>query len=79
MSPRIADAEYLKDYTVKILFKNGEEKICNLEFLIKRFGKIKNKNLFRQFSIDSGGIGISWNDDIDISENELYKVGKKNE
>jgi len=32
--------------------------------------------LFEQVKVDTGGFGISWNDDIDLSCDELYINGK---
>ena len=32
-------------------------------------------NLFHQVKVDVGGYGISWNDDIDLSSNELWDNG----
>ena len=38
--------------------------------------KLSNvKGLFEQVQVDSGGYGISWNDDIDLSCNELWENG----
>jgi len=37
---------------------------------------LKNKTLFEQAEVDIGGYGVSWNDDIDISEYELWSIGK---
>ena len=31
--------------------------------------------LFQQVKVDAGGYGISWNDDIDLSCDELYYNG----
>jgi hypothetical protein len=31
---------------------------------------------FKSAHVDAGGYGISWNDDIDISEYELWNNGK---
>jgi hypothetical protein len=33
--------------------------------------------LFEQVKVDSGGFGISWNDDIDLSCNELYTKSRQ--
>ena len=32
--------------------------------------------LFEQAQVDNGGYGVSWNEDIDISEYELWDMGK---
>ena len=64
-------------YILIVQFNNGITKEIDLsqkaneEFYID----IKNKDLFEQVRIDAGGYGISWNDDIDMSEFELWNTG----
>lgn len=35
------------------------------------------QGLFEQVKVDAGGYGISWNDEIDLSCNELYENGER--
>lgn len=37
----------------------------------------KNEAFFKSVKVDSGGYGVSWNDDIDLSEYELWVNGKE--
>jgi hypothetical protein len=39
------------------------------------FYPLKNPAFFRNFIIDSGGYALVWNEDIDISEYELWQNG----
>lgn len=39
------------------------------------FNDLKNEDLFHE--VDVGGYGIIWNDDIDISCDELFENGKQ--
>jgi hypothetical protein len=39
------------------------------------FAKLQNPSFLKNFQIDSGGYGLVWNEDIDISEYELWKNG----
>ena len=41
----------------------------------EKYLDLKNKVLFAQAKVDAGGYGVSWNDDIDISEYELWNIG----
>ena len=43
----------------------------------KFYFDIKDKNLFEKVQIDTGGYGISWNDDVDMSEFELWNIGNE--
>ncbi|MBQ4463666.1 MAG: DUF2442 domain-containing protein, partial [Eubacterium sp.] len=33
--------------------------------------------LFNQVKVDSGGYGVSWNDQIDLECNDLWEYGEK--
>ena len=39
------------------------------------FEVLKNDAFFKSVQADSGGYGISWNDDADLSEYELWTNG----
>ena len=41
------------------------------------FKKLENKELFNSVEVDVGGYGIIWNDEIDISCDELFENGKQ--
>ena len=43
------------------------------------FSKFKNiRGLFEQVKVDDGGYGVSWNDEIDLSCDELWENGYEN-
>ncbi|MCU0545116.1 MAG: DUF2442 domain-containing protein [Oscillatoriaceae cyanobacterium Prado104] len=39
------------------------------------FAPLRNPGLFRNFTVESGGYALVWNEDIDISEYELWQNG----
>ncbi|WP_211285160.1 DUF2442 domain-containing protein [Sporomusa acidovorans] len=43
----------------------------------ERFGILRDRGFFKAVQVDGGGFGISWNDDVDLSENELWTKGKE--
>lgn len=43
----------------------------------KIFADLKDINLFNSAEVDIGGYGVIWNDDIDISCDELFENSKK--
>ena len=45
-------------------------------FHLGRFQLIHNDAFFKSVKVDSGGYGISWNDDVDLSEYELWVNGE---
>ena len=69
----------LLDNKLLIYFQNGEIKHYDVTPLFnkwKPFNALKtNKNLFNSVKIETGGYGISWNDEIDLSCEELYQNG----
>jgi len=68
------------NYILKVYFENGEIKYYDLNPLFTKwsiFQDLKSiKGLFDKVKVDLGGYGVSWNDEIDISCNELYYNGK---
>lgn len=50
-----------------------------MEPLIKShpaFALLRDHDFFCRVRVDAGGYGISWNDDIDLSSNEVYEHGE---
>lgn len=69
----------LDNYKLLVHFWNGVTKIYNINSLFKKwpaFQTLKDKKLFNEVIVDEGGYGVSWNDDIDLSCNELWENGK---
>lgn len=76
--PHIANAEYIKDYIVKIKFDNGIVKIVDIEPYTKRggvFSVLKDKDYFKRFFIDLNT--ICWPNGADIAPERLYEIGKE--
>ena len=69
----------LPGYILSVAFDNGEQKEYDVKPLIGKwdvFSALVDINgLFEQVKVDAGGYGVSWNDDIDLSCNELYDNG----
>jgi hypothetical protein len=40
------------------------------------FAPLKNPSFFKNVKVETGGYAVYWNDNIDISEYELWKNGK---
>lgn len=69
----------LENFKLLVEFENSVKKCYDVGKLFNKYEDFKAlstiKNLFEQVQVDVGGYGISWNDDIDLSCNELYKNG----
>ena len=76
--PRIKTVEVIVHNQLLICFKNGVEKLYDCTLLLSRpqFHFLKDPAFFRTVRVDTGGYGISWNDDIDLSEYELWTNGQ---
>lgn len=79
MFHRIKEVMPLRDYQLVIVFESGEKKRYNVNPLFTKWDTFQTlatvKGLFEQVKVDTGGYGISWNDEIDLSCNELYHNG----
>lgn len=74
---KIKSVVVLDDYKLVVLFSNGIVKNVDFKNIIKEpfYEDLQDKILFNQVVVDTGGYGVSWNDDIDMSEYELWNIG----
>lgn len=75
--PRIRSVVPLDNTRLLVCFDNGVEKIYDCELLLQRpaFALLNTPAFFRAVKVDPGGYGVSWNDNLDISEYELWCNG----
>lgn len=67
------------NYKLIVQFSEGVTKIYDMNKLIENnpiFKPLKNNELYYEVKVDIGGYGIVWNEDIDISCDELFENGK---
>ena len=76
-TPKILSVQAVEDRKLLVKFVNGIEKIydCNPLLCLEMFEVLKNDAFFKAVKVDAGGYGISWNDDTDLSEYELWTNG----
>ena len=73
---KIISVKYIIDYKLEVCFSNGERKVANFEFFLKKskhesINKFLNKNKFKKVTLDSGF--LSWNDgEMEISASSVY-------
>ena len=77
MFPKIKSIQPLEGKKLLVIFDNDVKKIydCVCLFSEDVFYPLKDEALFRNVKIDPGGYGISWNEEIDLSEAELWISG----
>lgn len=75
--PHVVEAEYIKDYMIKLRFDDGSVKIVDLEPYTKRggvFSSFSNKEFFKTFYIDLNT--LCWPNGADIAPERLYEIGQ---
>jgi len=76
--PKINSIKPLEDMKLFVTFRNGVNKVYDVKHLIDEypdFEILRNPSIFNMVKVDSGGCGVSWNDNIDFPENELWVNG----
>ncbi len=80
MFHRIAHVKALPDLILWVEFSDRKQVCYRLSALLEtipQFRDLENiPGLFELVQIDPGGYGVSWNDDLDLSAEELYSNGK---
>lgn len=76
--PRIKSVEPIGNMKLLVHFDNDIDKTYDCAFLLSRhqFHLLKIPAFFRAVRVDTGGYGISWSDNLDLSEYELWINGK---
>ena len=77
--PKILSVYPQKDKNLLVKFTNGVEKTYNCKKILQldSFELLNNEAFFKAVKVDAGGYGVSWNDDLDLSEYELWTEGVK--
>jgi len=76
-TPKILSVQPVKGKKLLVKFVGGTEKIydCSPLLHLEVFQLLKNEAFFKAVKVDTGGYGISWNDEVDLSEYELWTRG----
>lgn len=75
---KIKDVSALPGLKLSVQFANGTTKIYDVSPLERRFPAFKaleDETLFDCVEVDQGGYGIIWNDELDLSCDELWDNG----
>ena len=75
--PKIKSVKPLRGKRLLVTFQNNIQKIYDCNHLLKEeaFSPLKNDFLFKSAKVDQGGYGVIWNDEIDLSESEIWING----
>ena len=79
MTNRIVFVKPMDNTILLVTFQNGIEKTYDVKNMFTIFPQMqileKDKALFNSVSVDTGGYGVSWNDELDIDAEELWDNG----
>ena len=75
--PKILSVKSLPNFQLFVVFQDQTKKVYDCSHLLSQepFKPLTEAALFNTVKVDQGGYGISWNDDIDIAESELWING----
>ena len=80
MFHKVKAVNALPDYRLSVQFAEGVTKIYDVKPLFAKWAPFKAlenaPELFSAVEVDQGGYGIIWNDDLDLSCDELYENGE---
>lgn len=79
MTHKIVSVKPMENYVLLVGFQNGVEKTYDMRNLYPVFPQFevfeKDVDLFNQVQVDTGGYGISWNDDLDLDAEDIWEDG----
>jgi hypothetical protein len=78
---KVADVKPLPEFMLTVRFCDGTTRKYDVKPLFDKWENFRAfmsvTGLFEQVRVDAGGYGISWNDFLDLSCNELYENGQE--
>ena len=79
MFHKIKSVTPLSDFKLNVQFSEGVTKLYDMKLLLERIPAFRqledNPAEFADVSVDVGGYGLVWNDDLDLSCDELWQNG----
>ena len=79
MFHKVKSAAPLSDFKLSVQFSEGVTKLYDVKPLFEKISAFRylkdNPSEFDCVSVDVGGYGIVWNDDLDLSCDELWENG----
>ena len=76
--PKILKVKIHSNFELEVLFEGNIKKLFDFKSKWNNpiFEPLKSFSFFKKAKVDIGGYGISWNDELDISEYEIWSKGK---
>lgn len=76
--PKVQSVKAVDEHTLLVEFDNTDKRLYDVAPLFERemFFPLKNYAFFKNVQVDKSGNAVFWNDDIDLSEYELWINGR---
>ena len=79
MFHKVKEVKAIEDFKLQFCFDDRTVKLYDVVPLFNKWNVFEalrdNKDLFCSVKVDAGGYGVRWNDEIDLSCNELWENG----
>lgn len=79
MTHKIISVKPMENFVLLVVFQNGIEKTYDMRNLYPVFPQFKvfesDIGLFNQVQVDTGGYGVSWNDNLDLDAEDIWEDG----
>ena len=76
--PTIVSVETLDNYVLEIIFDDGKKVHFDMKTMmdaVPEYQKLRENNLFENYTVDESGGCIVWTDMIDMPSDGLYEYG----
>jgi Protein of unknown function (DUF2442) len=76
--PKVKSIQAIERHILLVEFDNQQKRQYDVTPLLSKamFLQLKNATFFKSVKVDTGGYAVVWNEDIDISEHELWCNGQ---
>ena len=76
----IKSVKTLSNMILEVEFNNGIHKIYDIKKILNKYEvlkKLENEKIFNSVKVDNGGYGIVWDENIDLSSEEIWNNGEE--
>jgi len=76
--PKILSVEALASKRIRVIFEGGDVRVYDCRPLLKEepFKALQDEALFRSVKAEKHGYAVVWNDELDLSESEIWMNGR---
>lgn len=78
---KVEDVLVLQDMQLLVFFRNGEIRKCSMKEYFEKHRKFRvllmHPEYFEEVRVQAGGYGVCWNEEMVVSDEELYRSGEE--